>query len=1579
MSTWDRLGKAQAALPSSNAPGGRGYYVPFGAGMDVAKSLPDKPYSWNDSVEQLRVGTLETAGQIAGPVLSNTIGRADKATGGAITKTLMAAPYQVRSNYAFVRDLGNESIGMSLLAGLGLVAAAVAGGAAAVAVGAPLLAVSGAAALTAGAAGMIQRNVAKTGALGEAPQKSAQLAVTKAGQEKYNFGRDVVKVAAKIAGNDDPNVANKGVGAVTSGLLNLTFEVGTGMDVGAAKILGAGIRRGVSAPLADPGFSLLRVNKGMREYEAGLKDARIAEDIDLLKRTANGEKTAYTPLFEFLQKSDPATIQSRKEFQNEVGLYAANVLSGADFDSIALVLRAGRGDKEAIDFLKATRADINNKLSRYEGQIQMVEDFDGVVFAKYRGDNITLGPLEFLEDNNNLIRQEIQSLRTQHKWLDDSLQLESALQDKTVGKWAWVEKTKNDMARFRAERKLEQKGQQAYETGLGGALHSMYQESAFSPIIRFVDRSVDDIPREVINFNDPIQIPTRLRTNLRAAVVHAGMLPEVTTDIYNRFLKAADETQRYTIVKEYTDSLAIHLGEKYGIHGSKIETILDAYDRAHGDAISRARSAYDQSTGFAIAPNGEIIADPQLISQLANGAALPNPQKWDAAFKRYAEKYGADASVPLKTAYGTRRLLDEFNSLWRTQTLMRGGYPGNVIRDSAVRIYGDAALIPVLTNLSKDTMEKIFNTNNTVNKIKDAYKGLNPKNNLENIRKDIREREIVMKEVKKQLEDSGYDFANPPKVLSNSQQKALSVYNTIDTVVNEFRRQEKTIIEGKSYKPVGRDKSINVFGYEFPSHFGGRFGEISESVVRGKDDIRRAVSSVKELALENISRSTGGTKAVLPTVDEALHLREWEHTLKDLLGFDDVARLIMSGKGRQEVIRWIRSPENRQYLERFNLDSTQAGVVYERVKHMVDMYANTPQLRVLILENRVTKDELIKLYPDKNQRPTLLTDMVRDNLARSTKYQQITGGMKDIVAWLSTAPTSKLMYNPYFQYKYEEKLHNMVYIANKQGRILDDADRAHFEKVARNYAIREFREKLNSFHRDMNYAGWFNYIVAFFPAFVEQMRAYGRIAAEHPDFLFKAAQVSLIPERIGEQKEDSYGNKYTEIELPVLGGMKARVSNSWFNVFNPTGSTLISAHPIASFSVNEAAKRTDLPKKLEAWALPYGVQADSWRLATPSVTSKTFQLFQATLTRNGDKFNKDANMFLKELITEYMIDNNGFKPSGSKLAELSKIAEDRAVALSWLRFSSQLILPSQPRYVTRLTGYQDIYSKMVENDPVNGEEQFIAKYPDYWLVTDSLSNSFSGIVSDETAVSLAKISPDVIRKISSTVGAKNIAVLGAVYNDDNYAFSSKAQAWLLKNNIPGTSNKFKEYTNYLESSRSAVVAKGWSDYTKVKDIITKELENQGYTTAEGYGAAVLKRYKDAYVASTQESNPIWYEEFVNSSFGGRGSRQAAAVTALTIAANTPKLWDKLKQQPRWTTIVNYLNLRYEVYDELAKRGGFKPTGELNLDIENSKVKDLKRRVDAVVAQMRKDDVMFAKFYDRYFDGDKFDYVYEEGK
>ena len=145
MSLWEYIGNTQKYLNgvggNNNTPNVKNNRLPFGVTVDVAKNLPDNPGGWNDAVEKARVASLTTAGNVlgkpsgilagaaigsvipgvgtgAGALLGATaygIAEADKASNGRVSKVLMAGAKNVRSNYAFTRDVANKDAGMDFL------------------------------------------------------------------------------------------------------------------------------------------------------------------------------------------------------------------------------------------------------------------------------------------------------------------------------------------------------------------------------------------------------------------------------------------------------------------------------------------------------------------------------------------------------------------------------------------------------------------------------------------------------------------------------------------------------------------------------------------------------------------------------------------------------------------------------------------------------------------------------------------------------------------------------------------------------------------------------------------------------------------------------------------------------------------------------------------------------------------------------------------------------------------------------------------------------------------------------------------------------------------------------------------------------------------------------------------------------------------------------------------------------------------------------------------------------------------------------------------------------------------------
>jgi len=1567
---------------------------------DISKNLPKSPGSWNDSVESLRAGVGEIGSNLFGGVIQGI----DAVSGGKATKGLQkvepvvtAGLENVSKNYSFFRDLEANSSGMGMIAAIGTIGAGIAAGAAAATVGLPVLlttgAVIGAGTLTAGLTGAAQRRVGKTGVLGETVQESALRAEKDETWDKYNFGNDVVKSVARIGGavspfgDTTPQMYNTdfGIGKVAKDTLNLIFEFGATPDIGAGRIAGAGIRyaRGAAIEPIEKSLGGFILRKPLSKQFEAVTAERLRQDVDLLKRTAAGEETIYTPMFDFFEKATPSLVAQRSEFRNLIGQDAANLLAGRTRDEIALVLRAGRGDVEALDLIEKNHQDIHNEIRRLEGAVKTVKN-GGIIRLQYNGNNMYLS--KAFKTNLKNIEDEIQTLRKKRAWFDDAMSLGGALQDRTASPFLWVERVRNDLAKERLARKLElakpalrKKDRQVdtlgRETGLGKAVQFVYQKNPFSPFVRFIDRKTDDIPRTWVNYNDPIQSPERFRLNVRAASRYNLITTDEASKFYDDFIKARTESDKNIVIKNYTEKVAGAVGAKYGIPAVITQQVLLEYDRQYATVIGQAFEAAAKERGYVFGPGGldDVIHDPQLVTQLANGAILPDLALWDKAFKKYARKGGVDTQAPLNPLISAEFIAEEFNSLWRGFTLARAGYPVNIIRDSALRMYGDMAMFGSLKELSQDAIETIFRVDEVPQRIRFTLNNIkNGSYKIGKVRKQINIYQATINSIEDGLKKAGYDVKKPPKTPPTDKLLLQSIddYKKFKDTYNELRRQEAVLLNSRKLAPrVARDKTISYLGVDYPAPWSGRLGEMSRRAIGNPDEIRRALGTVREMNINTARNQRGGSSAVIATENEALHMTEWVQTLNDTIAFDEVALMIMKGEPKRNVIKWLAGPSGAKYMDRMGLRTTDAELQYGKINTLLDMFAPGPDIRKLILDNEVTVDNLRKLYPDPAARPALLTDMILDSTGRSNAYLWARDAVKDTVAWLSTRPTAALMFNPYFAFKYNQKFQSMIHIANVQNRKLTLKDKERFEAISRQYAMKEYREKLNSFHRDMNYGGFVNYILAFFPAVIEQYRAYGRIMLDNPDFVVKAGQISVIPAEYLNAQENAFGDEYVEVDLPLIGptDMKHRLPASWFNPFNPTGgNSIISVGPVGAVTTNFLSKKFNWENAFTNWVLPFGAREDNISFLTPNTIKRGSELFRAFVFKSGDQFNKDTAKLLQYKRIEFIKEFDR-EPSEQELKVLNDEAMKDSVAMAFGRFVNAGLLPVQPQYVTPLQVYTDELFRMREADPINGEDEFIEKYPEYFMLTDSLTDPTSGVVPDETAVYLVRNNQDALKRITAEVKEENLTVLGSVFNDEDYAFSSAANAYLQDKTIPGTNKKFREYNNAFQAQRSSVVRKGWDDFTKFKEIVTLAITENQLSPTRGYGKTMYDKYMDAFIEKSKTKNQAWYKEWETQSGSGSTRYKADVVTALTIAANDDKLWGDLQKQQRWHSIVNYLNFRYDIYDELKRR---------NTTIDSAKAQDLRQKADEFVYNLRVTDIKFGKFYDRYLENDKFDFIYE---
>lgn len=1627
MTMLDYLGNLQNKLKQKQVasgpynPDGR---INFGTAIDVASSLPKNPKSFNDRAEDTRQWLLKTTGENLGttsgikkslplllvpgigvPAVGLTtaaygLAELDKKTDGRMSKVMMAGTKGLRSNYAFVQDVARHNAGLGLLAGLNMIAGgvigAIGGFAAGAVAGAGVGAIPGAVAgfaIGANLAGKAGRDISEGGMLGKSLQKSAILSESEQGQKLYNFGTDVTRLAGEVVGlipgeaaeNNVLKDTNRGIGAAIAGILNFGFEVTAAADIKATRLAGITARGALTGAVTAEKYGLTSRLLARTETANLLRGDKLDGTNDLIKKTVDGETTPLTAVYKFYQENDVPTLLARPEFKdNPAGVIAANLFAGKSFEQQGLLSRIGIGDATAIKELETKHPATFAELLRQEGIFDTLEARNPFASTKLPEHDMLKGRILEAED---VIKAEIIDLRGQYSWLNKALKLDSALQDRGISKFAWVERYRNDVATQRSINKLEGGVDDVTvrETKVGEAIQKIYQRNGSSVVVRTIQRGIagierglDDAPHATVNFNDGLQSVSRVRTTMRAAVTNK-VLPQLEArELYNAFTIAKTETEKLGVIKKIEERVFEQVANKYNIPASIKDMVLNEYVILTRKNQAKAKEANSQGNAFMI-ENGEVIQDPQLISQLANGSYLPDVELIDKAFARYAKKRGAEASIPVNAALIGKTVIDEFQSIWRTFTLARTGFPINIIRDSTLRTWGDGVLLYSLMNLSKSGVDAMLGAPAKMSEMRQwSNKITNRESNLSKIRNDIKLYDNSIKDAERGLKSFKYDPLKPPKEMPDDLVRTLAYLEESKAMATELRRQENAIVKNIPSKVVGPDK-ISVDGYDFPAALSGRFGEMAMNKLKGKDDIRALTASVRQLEMASVRRDRNGGYAIKATDNEDVHLRSWDSLLNNTLRNDEVSRKIMelrlkgvdSAKIETEVAGWIRSSGSRDLFERFGYDAdfktqmkvADAKVIYQKANAAINQFAPDIRLQKMIMEDRVNIVDLKKMFPDIEKRPDVISDLALDLTGQSNIVRSFSDLSKRAVASLATWAPAKLSYNPYYQAQYELKLQSMVAVASSQGRVLKLSDKAQFESVARDYAMTQFRAKINAFNRDMNYHGLIDYLFAFFPAVVEQYRAYGRIAMERPEFPQQIFQMSQIPNYLGNVQTDQYGNEYSEVTLPILG-VKGRLSTDWWNAINPTGGTVLSASPFATAAYNEISKSKKLPTRIHDLILPFGTQANSAGALTPSTIRRAVQAIQATILKNGEQFNRDVDMFMAMKRKEFF-DDYGVDPSGSDMSLIQEESKNDAVTLSVVRAIGAGVLPSQPRYVSPLEKYADLLGKYVKEYGAEGTEKFTNDYPELYMLADKLTDTTSGIRSDDTAIALVRKNGKTVAKMVANIDKGNLRVLGAVFNDDDYAFSSSARAYLTTNNIPGTGKRFQTEADALDVATGSTVNKGWREWNKMIKVVKQTILDDGKNPNVGYGKKILDLYKTNFEEQMKTDNNLWWNDKNGKNFS---SSKNNTIDVLTIAANTPELWKDLAKQPRWHSIVDYLNFRYHVKEELEKRGAA---------ITSDKAVDIRTQVDLYTASLMSQDINFENFYNRYLEGDTFDYIHEE--
>jgi hypothetical protein len=360
-----------------------------------------------------------------------------------------------------------------------------------------------------------------------------------------------------------------------------------------------------------------------------------------------------------------------------------------------------------------------------------------------------------------------------------------------------------------------------------------------------------------------------------------------------------------------------------------------------------------------------------LITQLANGAYLPDVPTIVNAFKEFRKDEPAAIKGAKLTAYGAKTALDELQAVWRSGTLARGGFPINILRDANFRAWSDASMFSLYSQMSQSTLEAMTNGLNSIKKISALERDTNnPKRTLKKIRNTVDENTRILNVLEGNLEAEGYykkpKKGAPPIEFPPSVERLVKYRDEIAATNKELRRQERAILANVPTKVVGKGRVVQP-GWEFPLAVSDEgLAAISRQVLEGKESIRGAVASLRELQMDSVRRNSYGLRVIQPVGNESAHLSAWTDMLNNHIGVDPLSKKIMEGKmSKPELMNWLREDAQRPYISRCGLTVVEEGkparplrkddaeYIYERVNYAVESLAANEEIRKLVLAGKI--------------------------------------------------------------------------------------------------------------------------------------------------------------------------------------------------------------------------------------------------------------------------------------------------------------------------------------------------------------------------------------------------------------------------------------------------------------------------------------------------------------------------------------------------------------------------------------------------------------------------------------------------
>ncbi len=715
---------------------------------------------------------------------------------------------------------------------------------------------------------------------------------------------------------------------------------------------------------------------------------------------------------------------------------------------------------------------------------------------------------------------------------------------------------------------------------------------------------------------------------------------------------------------------------------------------------------------------------------------------------------------------------------------------------------------------------------------------------------------------------------------------------------------------------------------------------------------------------------------------------------------DPLVEQMLNGARPEEIVKWLRKPENVGYARRFNIDVPGIKVPSERLNASIEAedfvgdlysafnrYLPDSQMQEAFRAGQVNEIWLRNHFKNATELP----DIVGRIVPTSPQARNLADAAAKVIDrafyFLGSLPETTLARHPLARAIYRSDYQDKLDVALSTKRLNTGNAKAELTVDEINNLRRDVVE---STRKEVNktlftiirksYAGEkMRFIMPFFNAWENTIRRWSGLATENPAVVARAGQIvsslrnqpNVIDAEGNPTNEFSYDNKIvvpmsegaiSAIEkIPVWGkGMADAIRATGTQVSIPVrsldvlfqGEYLAGFGPLVVMPINELVKaKPDLEDIFTSSVLPvlpFGTQEGVLRQLLPPAAQKF-----ASAIGQDELWSRTFNTVYRYELIKY---NLGERESMPSLEEVSKLTND----FYKVRILSNLVMPFAAQYDSPLSFYSQQFRKLQDVYGRDAEVLFLEMYPEMGPALVSSSFNPTGAQASQKAFSNIKRYNDLVSQIGQTAPE----MIGFLVNDPDgkYDFSEAVYAWQYGNApVPGSTDKFRERRDPAQLKRDANIKVGWIEFRKNMNLLDSQLQAQGYQSYSESGAEELQALKQLMVTDLSQRNPDWQADYLNVDRG----KWIYRMQAMRSMLSNPKWMSDNGNRQVVQAMAIYLQARGQVARELQTRKSYGAASTLAAE-DNA---DLDGYWNSVIYQLKTGSPEFEDFFNRFLQND----------